>query len=248
MAQHTSAALPEPAGGGRGGGCTRPPASGHPGSQQPPSGRGPPPAVRGCPLGRTWPTARAVALLRVDPTRGSETGTLQGLRWHNLPREGKGEEGPGKGGGRALGGGEADGRRRLRREGVQGKGTGMWREASRRRPLQTATQPGVMPPPPLPFLDCSYLVWILGGLLFIPPRAPGYLVCDSNAGEFSWGSEDGDPHRPSAEDVAANSFANPNPFAHVVSSARGVSALGRPCSETAPGCPAGGLSRKSVHG
>ena len=43
-----------------------------------------------CPLGRTWPMARAVALLRVDPTRGSETGTVRGLRWHALPRERKG--------------------------------------------------------------------------------------------------------------------------------------------------------------
>ena len=30
-------------------------------------------------------------LLRVDPTRSSETGTARGLRWHDLPREGRGE-------------------------------------------------------------------------------------------------------------------------------------------------------------
>ena len=49
----------------------------------------------------------AVALLRVDPTRSSETGTVRGLRWHNLPRERKGvwggEDGPGRGTGRAQG-------------------------------------------------------------------------------------------------------------------------------------------------
>ena len=50
----------------------------------------PPPAGRGCPLGRRWPTARAVTLLRVDPTQSSERGTVRGLRWHNLPRERKG--------------------------------------------------------------------------------------------------------------------------------------------------------------
>ena len=38
----------------------------------------------------TWPTVRAVALLRVGPTQSSETGTVQGLHWHNLPRERKG--------------------------------------------------------------------------------------------------------------------------------------------------------------
>ena len=44
----------------------------------------------GCPLGRTWPTARAVAPLLVDPTQGSETGKVRGLCWHNPPRERKG--------------------------------------------------------------------------------------------------------------------------------------------------------------
>ena len=42
----------------------------------------------------------------------------------------------------------ANGRRRPRREGVQGKGSGKRREADRRRRLQTATLPGVTPPPP----------------------------------------------------------------------------------------------------
>eukprot|EP00670_Eutreptiella_braarudii_P017151 CAMPEP_0174356950 /NCGR_PEP_ID=MMETSP0811_2-20130205/32975_1 /TAXON_ID=73025 ORGANISM="Eutreptiella gymnastica-like, Strain CCMP1594" /NCGR_SAMPLE_ID=MMETSP0811_2 /ASSEMBLY_ACC=CAM_ASM_000667 /LENGTH=64 /DNA_ID=CAMNT_0015489311 /DNA_START=977 /DNA_END=1171 /DNA_ORIENTATION=+ len=41
-----------------------------------------PSLVWGCPLGRPWPIARAGALLRVDPTQGSETGTVLGLRWH----------------------------------------------------------------------------------------------------------------------------------------------------------------------
>ena len=52
---------------------------------------GSPTAGMGCPLGRTWPMARAVALLCVDPTQNSETGTVWGLRWHNLPRERKDE-------------------------------------------------------------------------------------------------------------------------------------------------------------
>ena len=37
----------------------------------------------------------------------------------------------------------------IRGERVQGKGKGEWREANRRRPLQTATPPGAMPHPPL---------------------------------------------------------------------------------------------------
>ena len=40
----------------------------------------------------TWPTAKAVALLRVDSTRSSETGKVRGLCWHNRPRERKGKE------------------------------------------------------------------------------------------------------------------------------------------------------------
>ena len=48
--------------------------------------------------------------------------------------------------------GDADGHRRLRRERVQGKGKGQWREANRRRPLQTALHRGrhAIPPPPPP--------------------------------------------------------------------------------------------------
>ena len=38
----------------------------------------------------------------------------------------------------------------MRRDRVQRKGSGKWREAPRRRPLQTATQPGGMPNPPPP--------------------------------------------------------------------------------------------------
>ena len=49
--------------------------------------------------------------------------------------------------GKARGG---DGHRHLRRERVQGKGCGQWREANRHRPLQTAAHPGVMPKPPPP--------------------------------------------------------------------------------------------------
>ena len=53
--------------------------------------------------GRPRPPARAAALRRADPTRGSGTGTVRGLRWHNLRREGKGgvcggEGRPGRGG------------------------------------------------------------------------------------------------------------------------------------------------------
>ena len=58
-------------------GRTRPGAQSHP----------PPPLPGGCPLGCTWPTARAVGLLRVDATQSSETGAVWGLRWHNPPRE-----------------------------------------------------------------------------------------------------------------------------------------------------------------
>ena len=65
-------------------------ASGHQWGPKAAVGEGSPTAGIGCPLGRTWPTATAVALLRVDPTQSSETGKAPGLRWHNLPREGKG--------------------------------------------------------------------------------------------------------------------------------------------------------------
>ena len=37
------------------------------------------------------PLASAVPLLRADPTRSSETGTVRGLRWYKPPRERKGE-------------------------------------------------------------------------------------------------------------------------------------------------------------
>ena len=46
----------------------------------------------GWPLGRTWPTAKAVAFLCVESTQRSETGQVRGLRWHNRPREWKGKE------------------------------------------------------------------------------------------------------------------------------------------------------------
>ena len=65
------------------------PAGRHPGAQKPPLGRGPPPPVWGCPLRCTWPTARAVALLRVDPTQSSETGRVRGLRWQVTVTKGK---------------------------------------------------------------------------------------------------------------------------------------------------------------
>ena len=104
---------------------------------------GPEAAVIGCPLGCTGPTARA--------TRSSEAGTVRGLCCHSLSREGKGVwGGQDRPGGEREGtrGGEAAGRRHLRRERVQGKGSGKWRQANRRRPLRTAIQPGVMPSPP----------------------------------------------------------------------------------------------------
>ena len=44
-------------------------------------GEEPPTAGMECPLGRTWPMARAVALLCVDPTQSNETGTVGG--WHD---------------------------------------------------------------------------------------------------------------------------------------------------------------------
>ena len=61
------------------------------------------------PFGRTWPTAMVVALLCVDPPQSHETGTVRGLRWHNLPRERKGKEG---GKGRQAEGGHKVGRGR----------------------------------------------------------------------------------------------------------------------------------------
>ena len=103
----------------------------------------------GVPLGRPRPTVRAVALLRVDPTRGSEAGTVQGLCCHTLSRERKGVwGGQDRPGGEREGtrGGEAAGRRRLRKERARGRGSGKWRE----RQLHTATKPGVMPNPPAP--------------------------------------------------------------------------------------------------
>ena len=112
-------------------------------------GEGSPTAGMGCPLGRPWPMARAVALLHVDPTRSSETGTFRGLRWHTRPRERKGVWGGKDRPGREREGtrGErADGHRDLRRA----RGQGKWRETNRRRQLQTAPQPGVMPTPQPP--------------------------------------------------------------------------------------------------
>ena len=53
------------------------PASGHPGAQKRPLERGPPPLVLGRLPGRMWLMARAVALLRVDPTQSSGTGTVR---------------------------------------------------------------------------------------------------------------------------------------------------------------------------
>ena len=53
--------------------------------------KGSPPPEWGCPPGCPRPPARAVALLRVAPTQSSGTGKVWGLRWHNLPREGKGK-------------------------------------------------------------------------------------------------------------------------------------------------------------
>ena len=43
------------------------------------------------PLERTWPTARTVAFLCVDPTQSTETGKVCGLCWHNQSRERKGK-------------------------------------------------------------------------------------------------------------------------------------------------------------
>ena len=84
------------------------PPSGHPGVQKAVVGEGSPTAGVGCPRGRPWPRARAVAPLRVDPTRGSETGTVRGVAAGTTSR-GKGgrcrEVRIGQGGrGRARGG------------------------------------------------------------------------------------------------------------------------------------------------
>ena len=60
-------------------------------AQKPPLGRVPRPAVWGVHLDA--PGQRHGPLPCVDPTQSSETGTVWGLRWHNLPRERKGEYG-----------------------------------------------------------------------------------------------------------------------------------------------------------
>ena len=62
------------------------PTSGHPKAQKPLLGRGPPPSVWGCPLGQTGPTARAGALLHMDPTRSSDTGTAPGAPLAQPPK------------------------------------------------------------------------------------------------------------------------------------------------------------------
>ena len=118
-------------------------------------GRGPPPPPGwGCPLGRRWPAVRA-CLLRVDPTRGSETGTVRGLRWHTLRREGEGGVGEVRIGqtrrGRARGGERLMGTAASGGRGFKGRARVTGERPNRRRPLQTATQPGVMPTPPPPW-------------------------------------------------------------------------------------------------
>ena len=57
--------------------------------------------------------------------------------------------GIGQGGrGRAQGGERRMGAAAYGGKGFKGRASGKWREANRRRPLQTTTQPGVIPPPP----------------------------------------------------------------------------------------------------
>ena len=77
------------------------PASGHPRAQKPPLGRGPPPPAWGVHVGA--PGQRLGQLPwtlwsrhRAAKRASSETGTVRGLRRHNLPRERKG--GPGRSG------------------------------------------------------------------------------------------------------------------------------------------------------
>ena len=62
------------------------PASGHPTAQQPPLGEFPH-RWYGMSAGTHLPMVRAVALLRVNATQSSDTGTVQGVCWHNQPRE-----------------------------------------------------------------------------------------------------------------------------------------------------------------
>ena len=56
-------------------------------------------------------------------------------------------------------------------EGPRKAGKGKWQEANRRRPLQTATQPGAMPtpPPPPPCVVCLVLCScvLLSGFLIV---------------------------------------------------------------------------------
>ena len=100
------------------------------------------------------PTAWAVALLRVDPTRGSETGTVRGLRWHTLRREGEGGVGEVRIGqtrrGRAQGGERPLGTAAFGGRGFKGRARVTGERPNRRRPLQTAIHAGIMPSPPHP--------------------------------------------------------------------------------------------------
>ena len=85
----------------------------------------------------------------------TETGTVRGLRWHNLPREREGvwggEDRPDRGRGRARGGERPMGTAAYGGRGFKGKGSGKWREADSCRRLQTATQQvSCQPPTPVP--------------------------------------------------------------------------------------------------
>ena len=95
----------------------------------------------------------AVALLRSDPTRSSETGTDRGLRWHNLPRERKGVCAVvriGQAGGARARGGE----RPLGADASGGKGFKQRTRGSGERPTGAAaadrdtTRRHAPPPPP----------------------------------------------------------------------------------------------------
>ena len=59
--------------------------SGHPGAQKPPLPEGSPTDGMGVATWTSLASGEAGALLRVDMPQSSETGTVRGLRWRNLP-------------------------------------------------------------------------------------------------------------------------------------------------------------------
>ena len=121
-------------------------------------GDGSPTAGMGCPLGRTWPTARAVAVFCVDPTPSSEMGTVWGCVGTTYQGKGKGcrEVRVGQTGrGRALGA-----ERLMGSAAYGGKGLNERTTASGERPIDAASfrRQSIQasnPPPPSPYMGAT---------------------------------------------------------------------------------------------